>query len=179
MMGCPEHRAASAVQELVRAANFWARAAFIYGAYKTIQVKEALLRMSGHDEGCVTAMWRKHHAWAGQQMYDLCVQLRGFYVKAGQFIGARADVVPMEVCQPLSLLHDQVMKGNTRTSQEGCTSPDSYAAALEHHACVMCAGGSHSEATPLMQRNCLSQAGMHCKLKSDRPSACCHTVLHS
>lgn len=101
---------ASAVQNTVRAANFWTRATFIYGAYKVVQIKEAALRILGEDEEQLTAMWRQHHLWAGQQMCDLCVDLRGFYVKAGQFIGARADVVPIEICQQLALLHDQVSR---------------------------------------------------------------------
>jgi hypothetical protein len=105
-----EHRVASAVQNTIRAANFWTRATFIYGAYKALQIKEAALCILGEDEEQLTAMWSQHHLWAGRQMCDLCVDLRGFYVKAGQFIGARADVVPIEICQQLALLHDQVSR---------------------------------------------------------------------
>lgn len=41
-------------------------------------------------------------------MYSLSVDLRGFYLKTGQFIGARGDFVPEQICRKLSLLHDQV-----------------------------------------------------------------------
>ncbi|KAI8476233.1 MAG: ABC1/COQ8 ser/thr kinase [Monoraphidium minutum] len=41
-------------------------------------------------------------------MYRLCIDLRGFYLKAGQFIGARADFVPEQVCRQLCVLQDRV-----------------------------------------------------------------------
>lgn len=25
--------------------------------------------------------WKPHHAWAGEEMYSLCVDMRGFYLK--------------------------------------------------------------------------------------------------
>jgi hypothetical protein len=28
-------------------------------------------------------LWDGQHTWAGQQMYDLCISLRGFYLKVG------------------------------------------------------------------------------------------------
>ncbi|GAB4821653.1 hypothetical protein N2152v2_008699 [Parachlorella kessleri] len=41
-------------------------------------------------------------------MYQLAVDLRGFYLKTGQFIGARGDFVPEQICRRLALLQDQV-----------------------------------------------------------------------
>jgi len=41
-------------------------------------------------------------------MYALAVDLRGFYLKVFQFIGARGDFVPEAICKRLSRLHDEV-----------------------------------------------------------------------
>lgn len=42
-------------------------------------------------------VWKPQHEQAGKDMYELCVTLRGFYLKAGQFIGSRTDFVPEQV----------------------------------------------------------------------------------
>lgn len=34
-------------------------------------------------------------------MYKLCVDLRGFYLKTGQFLGARPDFLPRPMCEAL------------------------------------------------------------------------------
>lgn len=65
-----------------RTAEFWRRAAFIYGTYKVTQLKAAALRASGRSQVEVEAeVWTPQHTWAGQEMYDLCIALRGFYLK--------------------------------------------------------------------------------------------------
>ena len=116
-----------------RTATFWRRASRIYFGYKSAQARAAWL---GHPEKHVKQdFWRKHHTWAGAEMYSLAVDLRGFYLKVrlmvqsevsvlylqsatlpqpthtmqvGQFLGARGDFVPVPTCQQLSRLHDQV-----------------------------------------------------------------------
>ena len=62
-----------------RTATFWRRASRIYFGYKSAQTRAALL---GHPEKYVKDdFWRKHHTWAGAEMYSLAVDLRGFYLK--------------------------------------------------------------------------------------------------
>ena len=41
-------------------------------------------------------------------MVDLCLSLRGFYLKAGQFLGTRHDFMPSAYTSRLSRLHDDV-----------------------------------------------------------------------
>lgn len=73
------------------------------------QVQAALLRMSGHTPDRLSEeFWEPHHAAAGEAMQELCLSLRGFYLKAGQFIGARGDFVPRPICERLSRLQDRV-----------------------------------------------------------------------
>ncbi|KAL3146246.1 hypothetical protein ABBQ32_002949 [Trebouxia sp. C0010 RCD-2024] len=95
-----------ALDTVGRTASFWRRASRIYFGYKSAQARAAWL---GHPGKQVKDdFWRKHHNWAGAEMYSLAVDLRGFYLKVGQFLGARGDFVPLPVCQQLSCLHDQV-----------------------------------------------------------------------
>ena len=53
-------------------------------------------------------MWTPHHAWAGKAIFDLAVDLRGFYLKTGQFMGARGDFIPEPLATELIPLQDKV-----------------------------------------------------------------------
>jgi aarF domain-containing kinase len=53
------------------------------------------------------AAWAARHDAAAESLYRLAVDLRGLYVKAGQFIGTRTDVVPAPYTRSLSRLQDQ------------------------------------------------------------------------
>ena len=69
----------------------------------------ALRRTQGwSDEQIDNDLWQPQYQRAGQQMYSLCVDMRGFYLKSGQFLGARGDFMPKPMCETLSRLHDQV-----------------------------------------------------------------------
>ena len=144
-----------------RTTDFWGRTLAIYAGYKACQA-HALLRaaLGWSPERLREEHWAAQHRKAAEQMYALCVDLRGFYLKAsggcwalvavapagccshragagwrrqrwcgayaapapaadrrpctpphcsqtGQFIGARGDFVPEQICRKLSLLHDQ------------------------------------------------------------------------
>ena len=68
-----------ALASVGRTAEFWRRASGIYLAYKAAQVRLSLWPASkAHQKA---AFWEKHHAWAGTEMYALCIDLRGFYLK--------------------------------------------------------------------------------------------------
>lgn len=65
-----------------RSTEFFARVAHIYGAYKLTQLRAAVMRAQGRSvQDIVEQLWDGQHTWAGQQMYDLCISLRGFYLK--------------------------------------------------------------------------------------------------
>jgi aarF domain-containing kinase len=52
-------------------------------------------------------MERRHEAGA-ELLYRLAVDLKGLYIKTGQFVGSRADLVPMPYVRSLSRLQDRV-----------------------------------------------------------------------
>uniref|UniRef100_A0A7S1WZN2 LysM domain-containing protein n=1 Tax=Tetraselmis chuii TaxID=63592 RepID=A0A7S1WZN2_9CHLO len=97
------------IQSAMRTAEFWRRATGIYLSYKLAQGRAKLMRMRGRSvEEVKEMLWTPHHSWAGDEMYSLAIDLRGFYLKVFQFIGARGDFVPEPICRKLSRLHDEV-----------------------------------------------------------------------
>jgi ubiquinone biosynthesis protein len=54
------------------------------------------------------AQWDRAHAKTGAAIYGLATRLGGAFVKLGQVLGARADVLPAAFVAPLRGLHDRV-----------------------------------------------------------------------
>jgi len=74
----------------LRTADFWRRASYIYSSYKVKQVQDAACRLAGWSEDRLRDdLWAPHHEWAGRQMYDLAVGVRGFYLKVWGGRGGR------------------------------------------------------------------------------------------
>ncbi len=64
--------------------------------------------------------WEAQHDRSAQRLYRLCVDLKGLYIKAGQFIGTRADLMPYPYVRWLGQLIGEgrsVLKGIGRTGQ--------------------------------------------------------------
>lgn len=78
-------------------------AAIIYWGYKRTQrrVRSLTPVQAG-------AAWEAQHDRSAQRLYRLCVDLKGLYIKAGQFIGTRADLVPSPYVRWLGQLQDRV-----------------------------------------------------------------------
>eukprot|EP00892_Ulva_mutabilis_P003004 jgi/Ulvmu1/12704/UM095_0008.1 len=94
---------------VLRSLDFWRRAGGIYMGYKLAQSQAQILRWTGMTEQQVQEEhWEPHNDRSGRLMYDLCIDLRGFFLKVGQFIGARSDFVPEGVCAHLRKLQDEV-----------------------------------------------------------------------
>ena len=67
---------------LLRTADFWRRVSAIYLGYKVASVKATYLRWCGHSQDEIKQLhWQPHHDQAGQDMYQLCVDMRGFLIK--------------------------------------------------------------------------------------------------
>lgn len=62
-----------------RSLQFWRRVLPIYVGYKTTQIAVA-----GRNDEERAKKWSKRHDWGAKKVYDLCVSLRGFYLKDGQ-----------------------------------------------------------------------------------------------
>ncbi len=75
----------------------------IYGGYKFIQWSGRLVSRTGQAE-----RYRRHHRSSAELIYRTALRLQGWLVKACQFIGTRADILPQEYIEVLSRLHDRV-----------------------------------------------------------------------
>lgn len=74
----------SMIDNVGRTADFWGRATSIYLGYKLTQARALALRVAGRsDDQLQTSVWDPQQEHAAEQMYDLCVGLRGFYLKVG------------------------------------------------------------------------------------------------
>eukprot|EP00475_Leptophrys_vorax_P026849 TRINITY_DN3815_c0_g1_i4.p1 TRINITY_DN3815_c0_g1~~TRINITY_DN3815_c0_g1_i4.p1 ORF type:complete len:630 (+),score=-29.94 TRINITY_DN3815_c0_g1_i4:351-2240(+) len=87
---------------VLRCADFWRRVAHIYGGYKLCQLRASLPRVSADRRA---ELWRQQHEAGGEQLLRLCTDLRGFFLKAGQFL-AKPDVSPEPWVRRLASLHD-------------------------------------------------------------------------
>lgn len=86
-----------------RSLQFWKRVLPIYAGYKSTQISCIRANRKVRER-----RWAARHAWGAERVYALCVALRGFYLKDGQFLGARTDFVPAAWCGRLSALQDRV-----------------------------------------------------------------------
>lgn len=67
--------------KLGRTFEFWTKAVAIYGSYKVSQLRECAMRAMRAKDEEIESMWEEQNTRAGEDMYNLCVGLRGFYLK--------------------------------------------------------------------------------------------------
>ncbi|MEP6871933.1 MAG: AarF/UbiB family protein, partial [Anaerolineaceae bacterium] len=90
-------------RRLRRSARVASTGARIYLGYKLTARK---VRKLPPDEA--SAAWDERHEQFAELLYRLAVDLKGLYIKTGQFIGTRSDIVPIQYSRSLSRLQDQV-----------------------------------------------------------------------
>ncbi len=75
----------------------------IYGGYKIIQAYGRLI--SRRD---LAQRYARHHRRSAELVYRTATRLEGLLIKACQFVGSRADILPQQYVDVLSRLHDRV-----------------------------------------------------------------------
>jgi aarF domain-containing kinase len=85
---------------LPRSVDFWCRACDIYASYKFTQLLSAVGLADDK-------RWDQTHERNSDKMVNLCLDLQGFYLKTGQFLGTRYDFMPPQFTSKLSQLHDR------------------------------------------------------------------------
>ena len=86
-----------------RSARVARTGATIYLGYKRTQRKVRKL-----DAPAAEAAWEHAHTVNAERLYRMAVDLKGLYIKGGQFLGTRSDVVPAPYTKSLSRLQDSV-----------------------------------------------------------------------
>jgi predicted unusual protein kinase regulating ubiquinone biosynthesis (AarF/ABC1/UbiB family) len=77
--------------------------AVVYAGYKLLQIRGTIT-----GEGKDDAYWSAQHRRSALRLRRTAVRLEGMLIKACQFIGARADILPPEWVDVLSELQDRV-----------------------------------------------------------------------
>ena len=97
--------ASSLVRKPLRDICFWGRALHIYSSYKIHQMRanvgNSFQLYSDYDDlehlrrkNLSDFQWNTLHELNSKRMINLCLGLRGFYLKTGQFLGTRHDFMP-------------------------------------------------------------------------------------
>lgn len=129
------HPALIHFKNLRRKVEFWKRAGRIYFSYKLFQLRRRLFPRKksstavasrelladeednlfhdeddgkGEEKEEVDPEWEHIHEINSQRMIDLCLSLRGFYLKSGQFLSTRHDFMPSQYTTKLARLQDKV-----------------------------------------------------------------------
>ena len=95
--------AASVDEGLQRSLYFWRHAFPIYARYRF-----TLWRVGGDPENVQDAAFEELHERYARRVLDIILHLGGFYVKIGQVGATRADMVPPQYMDALSVLQDDV-----------------------------------------------------------------------
>jgi aarF domain-containing kinase len=118
LISLPVRVAHRLLRKPVRDLDFWGKVLQIYSSYKLSQIQSRFPRIDFRrpeedvteisDEGRKENMWFRVHEINSHRMMNLCLGLRGFYLKSGQFLGTRHDFMPPNYTSKLSKLHDNV-----------------------------------------------------------------------
>ncbi|OIW03049.1 hypothetical protein TanjilG_20977 [Lupinus angustifolius] len=86
-----------------RRVRVFTMALVIYFDYKAVQQREKWTSKSGH-----AALWEKAHERNAKRVLNLILEMEGLWVKLGQYMSTRADVLPLAYTRLLKLLQDSL-----------------------------------------------------------------------
>ena len=85
------------VKGLKRSVGFLARATSLYGTYKVAELSIAVQsRLRDWSPSRVEQAWHEQNERGAQEVRRIAEDFGGYYLKCGQWLGARPDLVPME-----------------------------------------------------------------------------------
>lgn len=95
--------------------RFWGGVVRIYGSYKFHKTRLLVQRFVAQKIlkkdvaiDWEALEWKRVHEMNSERLLSLCLHLRGFYLKTGQFLATRHDFMPREYTEKLAKLHDDV-----------------------------------------------------------------------
>lgn len=107
----------SALTKLTRRAKVFTLAGKVFLSYKSTERKEKRLRkdlgLSTNDEDDadhpdIVALWERAHEKNAARILSKIESLQGFWIKVGQYLSSRADVMPIQYLHILATLQDGV-----------------------------------------------------------------------
>eukprot|EP00737_Agarophyton_chilense_P004121 gb/GEZJ01005037.1/.p1 GENE.gb/GEZJ01005037.1/~~gb/GEZJ01005037.1/.p1 ORF type:complete len:578 (-),score=76.38 gb/GEZJ01005037.1/:655-2133(-) len=103
-------------QQTSRSLQFWTRTLAIWLSFKLTQANVAVQKPYRSPSWPQTT-WALQHQKAGKMMLNLCTEMKGFYVKAGQIIALQA-FVPKVIRDTLRVLQDSMPPMDARTAYQ-------------------------------------------------------------
>jgi aarF domain-containing kinase len=90
----------------------WARRIVVYyvalRVYVDVRWTRRRARAFGEDDARYALLWSRCHRRCARRLLRSMLRLRGLWLKAGQYVSTRADVVPVEYVEELMQLQDAV-----------------------------------------------------------------------
>jgi aarF domain-containing kinase len=108
----------SAWTKWIRRVRVFGLAGRIFCSYKWVQFQESILRNrlglsensnDGEDHPDIVTLWETAHTRNAQRLLQGINNLQGFWIKIGQYLSSRADVMPRPYLDVLSQLQDGVV----------------------------------------------------------------------
>lgn len=78
----------------------------LWGYYRTH--KESQRHAADNELYLAEDVWRDQHRFASEAIFEALVELKGFYLKLGQLLASKSDLLPQLYTQSLSRLLDQM-----------------------------------------------------------------------
>lgn len=117
----PPHDEPSTWAKITRRMRVFLLAGRIFASYKTTKLQESFLRRrlglskenqnvdnNNDDHPAIVQLWDRAHERNANRILHAVEHLQGFWIKVGQYLSSRADVMPIQYLQTLSSLQDGV-----------------------------------------------------------------------
>ncbi|KAL9416744.1 hypothetical protein AB3S75_039854 [Citrus x aurantiifolia] len=86
-----------------RRMSVFSMAILIYLGYKVVQQREKWMNKSK-----ISALWQRAHERNAKRVLNLIIKLEGLWVKLGEYLSTRADVLPAAYISLLKQLQDSL-----------------------------------------------------------------------
>eukprot|EP00873_Tetraselmis_striata_P036537 jgi/Tetstr1/456801/TSEL_043475.t1 len=96
-----------AAPSLWRSLRYWRRIVPIFCRYLWAKHRAVRLRRQGRDEEA-ELVWERRHAAGAEEIFQMLVDLRGFYLKLEQILATKTDMLGPVYTRSLGRLHDQM-----------------------------------------------------------------------
>ncbi|GLI67120.1 hypothetical protein VaNZ11_011328 [Volvox africanus] len=90
-----------------RSVMYWQRTVPIVARYLLTSRRARALRSRGQVEAA-EELWQRQHEWGAGALFDMLAELKGFYLKLGQILASKTDMLPQPYTESLSRLLDRL-----------------------------------------------------------------------
>ena len=85
-----------------RTLRLWRRLLPIYAGYMLTRFTTSADRLPALPAAEAEARWEARHDWGGRRVYEMVLELSGYFVKSAQILGSKSDFMPVQWTRHLS-----------------------------------------------------------------------------